>query len=220
MKRRRITDNLSDLLGVLPPEITRKLQEIGRSDELLEVILDLGRVPTARYTDGEITLIEIDVTQDDIDYVVSHIGEFDADNRGGLERTLHRISAIRNRHGKIVGLTCRVGRAVFGTIEIIQEENLLENVREMGTYFLAGLRDLQQRYPAIFNPRGLGLMLAFSVETEEWRNQILHRALQKGLLLIGCGFESIRFLPPLNVNKREIDLALEILDKVLSEVIA
>ncbi len=121
MKRRRITDNLSDLLGVLPPEITRKLQEIGRSDELLEVILDLGRVPTARYTDGEITLIESDVTQDDIDYVVSHIGEFDADNRGGLERTLHRISAIRNRHGKIIGLTCRVGRAVFGTIEIIQD---------------------------------------------------------------------------------------------------
>ncbi len=121
MTRRRITDNLSDLLGVMPPEITRKLQELGRSDELLEVILDLGRVPTARYVDGEITLIESDVTQDDIDYVVSHIGEFDADNRGGLKRTLHRISAIRNRHGKIVGLTCRVGRAVFGTIEIIQD---------------------------------------------------------------------------------------------------
>ena len=121
MTRRLITDNLSDLLAVMPPEITRKLQELGRSDELLEVILDLGRVPTARYVDGEITLIEIDITQDDIDYVVSHIGEFDADNRGGLERTLHRISAIRNRHGKIVGLTCRVGRAVFGTVEIIQD---------------------------------------------------------------------------------------------------
>ena len=121
MTRRRITDNLSDMLGVMPPEISQELQEIGRSDELLEVILDLGRIPTARYIDGEITLVESEVTQDNIDFVVSRVGGFDADNRGGIERTLHRISAIRNRHGKIVGLTCRVGRAVFGTIEIIQD---------------------------------------------------------------------------------------------------
>ena len=107
----------------------------------------------------------------------------------------------------------------YRTIEIIQEENLLENARQKGAYFLAGLGGLQQSYPAIFDPRGLGLMLAFSVETEEWRNQILSRAFQKGLLLIGCGFESIRILPPLNVKKREIELALEILDQVLSEVI-
>jgi stage III sporulation protein SpoIIIAA len=121
MTSRRITDNLDALLDVLPPNITKKLSLINRADDLLEVILDIGRVPTARYTDNEITLSEVEVDHDEINYVVSRIGEFDADNRAGIERTLHRISAIRNRHGKIVGLTCRVGRAVFGTIDIIQD---------------------------------------------------------------------------------------------------
>jgi stage III sporulation protein SpoIIIAA len=121
MTSKRITDNLNDLLNVLPPEITQKLSEINRHDYLLEVILDLGRVPTARYVDGEVTLSDREVTSKDIDYVVSRIGDFDADNRAGIERTLHRISAIRNRHDDIVGLTCRVGRAVYGTIDIIQD---------------------------------------------------------------------------------------------------
>lgn len=123
---------------------------------------------------------------------------------------------ISSTWGEGNALSSAVG---YRTIEVIQEENLLENAKQMGAYFLAELGGIQQRYPAIFDPRGLGLMLAFSVETEEWRDQILSRAFHKGLLLIGCGFESIRILPPLNVKKREIDLALEILDKVLSEVI-
>ncbi len=121
MSGKRITDNLEDLLGVLPPENVKKLEEISRMDELLEVILDLGRVPTARYVEGELELSEREVQHEDIEYVVSRIGQFDADNRAGIERTLHRISAIRNRHGLIVGLTCRVGRAVYGTIDIIQD---------------------------------------------------------------------------------------------------
>jgi stage III sporulation protein SpoIIIAA len=121
MTSKRITDNLDALLDVLPHNITRKINDISRADDLLEVILDIGRIPTARYTDDEVTLCDIEVNNDDIDYVVSRVGEFDADNRGGIERTLHRISAIRNRHGRIVGLTCRVGRAVFGTIDIIQD---------------------------------------------------------------------------------------------------
>ncbi|MGA2111873.1 MAG: R3H domain-containing nucleic acid-binding protein [Anaerolineales bacterium] len=118
---KKITDDLHAMLGVLPPPIGEALARVNRWDELLEVILDLGRVPTARYLDREIVLDEQEVTRDLIDYVVSRIGEFDADNRAGLERTLHRISALRNRHGHIVGLTCRVGRAVYGTIEIIQD---------------------------------------------------------------------------------------------------
>lgn len=121
MMGKRITDNLDALLGVLPPKITARLREINRADDLLEIILDIGRVPTARFVDREITLSDAEVTRDDLDYVVSRIGEFDADNRAGIERTLHRISAIRNRHGHIVGLTCRVGRAVFGTIDIIED---------------------------------------------------------------------------------------------------
>jgi stage III sporulation protein SpoIIIAA len=121
MTGRRITDNLDAMLGVLPPEIARRLLEADRPDDLLEVILDMGRQPTARYVDGEVTLTESEVRREDIDYLVSRIGEFDADNRAGMERTLHRISAIRNRRGHIVGLTCRVGRAVYGTIDVIQD---------------------------------------------------------------------------------------------------
>ena len=121
MTQRRITDDLQALLGVLPPGIAHALTEADDSDNLLEVILDLGRVPTARFVDREIVLSEVEVSHADIDYVVDRIGEFDADNRAGLERTLHRISAIRNRRGHIVGLTCRVGRAVYGTTDIIQD---------------------------------------------------------------------------------------------------
>jgi stage III sporulation protein SpoIIIAA len=83
--------------------------------------MDLGRVPTARFVDHETVLSEIEITRQELDFVVEHIGDIDADNRAGLERTLHRISAIRNRRGQIVGLTCRVGRAVYGTIDILQD---------------------------------------------------------------------------------------------------
>lgn len=121
MTQLQITDNLDAMLSVLPQPVVRKLGELNRSDDLLEVILDLGRVPTARYVDGEYVLSEIEVAHTDLEYVVERIGEFDADNRAGLERTLHRISAIRNRRGHIVGLTCRVGRAVYGTTDIIKD---------------------------------------------------------------------------------------------------
>ena len=121
VRTKRITDDLDALLAVLPPDIAEALRKANKPDQLLEVVMDLGRVPEARYTDGEYQLSEREITQDDIDYVVSRIGEFTADNRAGIERTLHRISCIRNRQGKIVGLTCRVGRAVYGTIDIIQD---------------------------------------------------------------------------------------------------
>ena len=109
------------MLGILPEEISSALRRADRWDELQEIILDLGRVPTARYVNDEVVLAEKEVTHSIIDDVVGRIGEFDADNRAGLERTLHRISAIRNRRGHIVGLTCRVGRAVYGTIDIIRD---------------------------------------------------------------------------------------------------
>ncbi|HOT90822.1 MAG TPA: R3H domain-containing nucleic acid-binding protein [Anaerolineae bacterium] len=116
-----IVDDLDALMQVLPPAIQEALAKEGRRDDLLEVILDLGRVPTARYTDREVVLLDREVTQADIDCVVQGVGDFDADNRAGIARTLHRISAIRNRKGTVVGLTCRVGRAVFGTIAIIED---------------------------------------------------------------------------------------------------
>ncbi len=121
MQQKKITDDLHALLSVLPPASAKAVVEADDSDNLLEVILDLGRLPTARFVDREVVLIQIEVAHEDIDYVVERIGEFDADNRAGLERTLHRISAIRNRRGYIVGLTCRVGRAVYGTTDIIKD---------------------------------------------------------------------------------------------------
>src|SRR5665648_259078 len=121
MTKMRITDDLDALLGVIPPAIAAAVQKENNSDNLLEVILDLGRVPTARFVDHETVLSEIEITRQELDFVVEHIGDIDADNRAGLERTLHRISAIRNRRGHIVGLTCRVGRAVYGTVDILQD---------------------------------------------------------------------------------------------------
>ena len=118
---RRITDDLEELKRVLPPQIAAKLQQLGNQDDLLEIVLDLGRKPTARFISGEVELSEHEVTRAELDAVVDGIGAFDADNRAGLERTLHRISAIRNRRNAVVGLTARVGRAVYGTIDIIQD---------------------------------------------------------------------------------------------------
>jgi len=118
---REITDNIEALIDVLPPAIAASLRKADRFEDLLEVILDLGRRPEARFTDRELDLGPEEVTQEEIDYVVSRIGDFGGDNRAGIERTLHRISAIRNRKGGVVGLTCRVGRAVYGTIDIIQD---------------------------------------------------------------------------------------------------
>jgi stage III sporulation protein SpoIIIAA len=121
MSQRKITDDLQALLDVLPADIHAAVEKADDFDNLLEIILDLGRIPTARFVNREHVLSQREVTHEEIEYVVSRIGDFDADNRAGLERTLHRIAAIRNRRGHIVGLTCRVGRAVYGTTDIIKD---------------------------------------------------------------------------------------------------
>jgi len=121
MKQNNITDDLSALLAVLPSEFTRVINQENQSDDLLEIIMDLGRVPVARYIDHELILSEKEITHEVIQDTVSRVGEFDGDNRAGIERTLHRISAIRNKKGDIIGLTLRVGRAVYGTIDIIED---------------------------------------------------------------------------------------------------
>jgi stage III sporulation protein SpoIIIAA len=117
----RITDDLDLLLSVLPERIQRALREIGRASDLIEIVMDLGRLPEARFVDGEIYLSNEEISLDDLQNVIDKIGSFGADNRAGIERTLHRISAIRNRRGDVIGLTCRVGRAVYGVIDIIED---------------------------------------------------------------------------------------------------
>ena len=114
-------DDLDVLLAALPPEIVDAVHATPDREQLIEVVLDLGRRPEARFPNDEALLLDREITEADIAFVVDHIGTFGDDNRAGIERTLHRISAIRNRNGKIVGLTCRIGRAVYGTIEIISD---------------------------------------------------------------------------------------------------
>ncbi|NLD42660.1 MAG: single-stranded DNA-binding protein, partial [Chloroflexi bacterium] len=116
-----ITDNIGALVDVMPPDVADALRLAGRFESLLEVIIDKGRLCEARYVDRNTLLTEREMTQEDLDYVVTRIGDFGDDNRAGIERTLHRISAIRNRADDIIGLTCRVGRAVFGTIDIMRD---------------------------------------------------------------------------------------------------
>ena len=121
MTEQVLIDDIHLLLDALPPHISGAVQSLSGQEALLEVVMDLGRVPTARFRGREIALSEVSVSEEDIAYVVGRIGEFGDDNRAGIERTLHRISAIRNRKGKVIGLTCRVGRAVEGAIAIIQD---------------------------------------------------------------------------------------------------
>lgn len=116
-----IADDLELLLAVLPEHIRASLQKLGRASDLIEIVMDLGRLPEARFPDGEDCLSPEEITRDDLQHVIDNIGDFGADNRAGIERTLHRISAIRNRKGAVIGLTCRVGRAVYGVIDIIQD---------------------------------------------------------------------------------------------------
>ncbi|MDE2125016.1 MAG: AAA family ATPase [Armatimonadetes bacterium] len=116
-----ITDNLDQLLAVLPDEIRAPIVGHPDTGSLLEIVMDLGRHAEARFADEMFELSTEPVTDEQIAYVVDRVGSFGKDNRAGIARTLHRISAIRNRQGRIVGLTCRIGRAVYGTIRIIQD---------------------------------------------------------------------------------------------------
>lgn len=121
MSQYKITDDLNALLTALPQRIQEALRSQNHSDDLLEVVLDLGRLPEARFMEFEAVLSEEEVSAADLQDVVARIGEFTEDNRAGIERTLHRISCLRNRQGHIIGMTCRVGRAVYGTIDIIED---------------------------------------------------------------------------------------------------
>ncbi len=114
-------NDLDLLLQVLPSAVRQTIEDHPKRDDLLEVVLDLGRVPEARFPGEVVDLTTQPVQVEELEHVVERIGELGGDNRAGIERTLHRISAIRNRTGKIVGLTCRVGRAVYGTLDIVRD---------------------------------------------------------------------------------------------------
>ncbi len=122
---REITDDLELLMAVLPASIRESLGREAGLGDLIEVIMDLGRRPEARFPQRSVYLGEDPVKREQLDHVIGRVGAFTDDNRAGIERTLHRISAMRNRRDVVVGLTCRVGRAVFGTVEILR--NVIES---------------------------------------------------------------------------------------------
>jgi stage III sporulation protein SpoIIIAA len=116
-----ITDDLELLLSVMPPRVREEIEREPNRNDLVEVVLDLGRMPEARFPGRVASLGAEPVTRDDLAHVTSRVGRFGKDNRAGIERTLHRISAIRNRVAEVIGLTCRVGRAVYGTVDIVRD---------------------------------------------------------------------------------------------------
>lgn len=117
----QITDDLNRLLEILPEKIRRPLEKHSQRNSSIEIVMDLGRLPEARFPDRAEYLCERPISRDDLRYSIERVGNFSSDNRAGIEQTLHRISAMRNRTGEIIGLTCRVGRAVFGTIGSIRD---------------------------------------------------------------------------------------------------
>ena len=121
MSEVQFQSDLTKLIEILPPKIKRNIYD-GLLDDAIEIVLDIGRLPEVRIGNGKIEYLGTDtVTSDDIDYITSKIPEFTNDNRSGIAGTLHRISAIRNRQGKIIGLTCRIGRVITGTIACIKD---------------------------------------------------------------------------------------------------
>ncbi len=129
MSEEQVTDDLGLLLGILPDAVREALARREDLDRLLEIVLDLGRLPEARFPARGEDLGTEPVSRADLAHVVERVGRFGADNRAGIERTLHRISALRNRAGQVVGLTCRVGRALYGTIDIVRD--VIESERSL-----------------------------------------------------------------------------------------
>ena len=156
-QRMQIKEDQNKLLEILPSQIRAKIEAHSQRDRLVEVVMDLGRIPEARFPDEVTYLGETTVSQADLQYCIERVSTFSEDNRAGIERTLHRISAIRNRTGEIIGLTCRVGRAVFGTI--VMSRDLIETGQSLlllgrpGVGKTTALREIARVLADDFNKR-------------------------------------------------------------------
>ena len=116
-----LADDLNQILQILPDFIRKPLEKHPKHESLIEIVLDLGRRPEVRFANETEYLSYRIIVWQDLDHIIKKLGKFSGDNRAGIERTLHRISSIRNRQGSIIGLTCRIGRAVFGTVSVIRD---------------------------------------------------------------------------------------------------
>lgn len=124
-----LADNLNQLLEILPEFISKTLINHSKRSQLIEIVLDVGRRPEARFANDAIYLSYRNISWQDLEYTLKRLGKFSGDNRAGIEKTLHRVSALRNRQGVVIGLTCRIGRAVFGTVSLIYD--ILEKKRSI-----------------------------------------------------------------------------------------
>ncbi len=129
IREHRVTDDLQRLIDCLPPRLQGAIAAVRDGEALLEVVMDLGRLPELRTSQGSRVLDLAPIVREDLAWVADRLGSFGPDNRAGIEGTLHRISALRNRSGAVVGLTCRVGRAVFGTVAMVRD--LLDSGQSM-----------------------------------------------------------------------------------------
>ena len=116
-----LADDLNQLLDILPEFISLNLENHPKRGQLIEIVLDIGRRPEARFSNGNEYLSYRTIIWQDLDFILKRLGKFSGDNRAGIEKTLHRISSLRNRQGSIIGLTCRIGRAIFGTVSIVRD---------------------------------------------------------------------------------------------------
>ena len=124
-----LADDLNQLLDVLPKFISESLQKHSCREQLVEIVLDIGRRPEARFSNHTEYLSYRTIVWQDLDHILKRLGKFSGDNRAGIEKTLHRISSLRNRQGSVIGLTCRIGRAIFGTVSIVRD--LLEQKKSI-----------------------------------------------------------------------------------------
>ena len=124
-----LADDLNKLLEILPTFISEPIEKHPKKDQLVEIVLDIGRRPEARFSDSSHYLSYRTIAWQDLDCIIKRLGKFSGDNRAGIEKTLHRISSLRNRQGSVIGLTCRIGRAIFGTVSIIRD--LLEQKKSI-----------------------------------------------------------------------------------------
>ena len=124
-----LADDLNQLLDVLPKFISDTLRKHPNRGQLIEIVLDIGRRPEARFSNSTQYLSYRTIVWQDLDLILKRLGKFSGDNRAGIEKTLHRISSLRNRQGSVIGLTCRIGRAIFGTVSIIRD--LLEQKKSI-----------------------------------------------------------------------------------------
>jgi len=124
-----LADDLTKLLSILPTYISVYLEKHPHREQLVEIVLDIGRRPEARFSEGSEYISYKTIVWQDLDSIIKRLGNFSSDNRAGIEKTLHRISSLRNRKGNIIGLTCRIGRAIFGTVSIVRD--LLEQKKSI-----------------------------------------------------------------------------------------